>query len=324
MPAYPIDDDYLNRLCYHLSQENYIYYQVSQAYRQDLYNTGCRPMELLQPDRWSITGANEATMQPLKGNNPRTIQKTLLSDELLFAIDNQVPPYQGLSLRQLSSVTKKIIPVLMPSAGSKSAIDYIFRYNYVKRLHNAGASDAAIQAKMGWISALLPASYYTQSIQAFSPLPPLPPVMKYPYRLYGTGGLVFPSGTSPELFTTITIPGNTLEQDGDSFTFTMIGEYQSDQPNISLTFGGWQFTIPIDESGDVYTLTISLEAIRRTSTLAHGTLTVAPSERPRFSFTVQFPSLNLTTANDLTCSFIDSPAQSINVYSRTVDIYPLM
>jgi hypothetical protein len=54
---------------------------------------------------------------------------------------------------------------------NKSAIDYMFRYNYVRQLAASGMSDADIAIKMGWSSATLASSYRTAAIYSSAPLP---------------------------------------------------------------------------------------------------------------------------------------------------------
>lgn len=171
MPLYQLTDEKLNELCVYMTQQSYIYYPVQQFFLSDLYTTGCRPRELLMVNRWTYISAANIQLQPLKGNNTRTFTAADISDELEFAIINQVRPYQGLSLRQLTSVTKKILPVPQVQTIEKSAVDYLFRYNYVKQLHLSGMSDADITLKMGWISPLLASAYYSRIMFTTEPVP---------------------------------------------------------------------------------------------------------------------------------------------------------
>lgn len=161
----------LNDLCSFLSTANYVYYPVATDFFLDLFNTGCRPNELVAVNRWSIAGNGTVQLMPLKGNDFRTFEVAEISPSLLFAIQYQIPPYDGLSLRQLQSVLKKIIPYLRPATVLKSAIAYIFRYNRVKQMSEAGKSVAGIQSSFGWSNPLMVTGYSNSVINVLNPLP---------------------------------------------------------------------------------------------------------------------------------------------------------
>lgn len=174
MPFTPVllTDEQLQELCNYLSETSYIYYPIATSFFMDLYKTGCRPMELLTMSRWNYIGPTQIELTPEKGNNIRTFTEADLSEDLLFSIINQVRPYEALSLRQLTSVLKKILPVIQVTTDVKSAIDYMFRYNKVKTLHNAGQTDLQIATTFGWSTPLLSASYYGMAIFSIPELPP--------------------------------------------------------------------------------------------------------------------------------------------------------
>lgn len=167
-----VTDNELDLLCQWLSQQTYIYYPVATDFILDLYNTGCRPMELLTQGLWNYVSSTDIELTPLKGNNTRTFTEAELSNGLVYAIQNDIRPYNALSLRQLTSVMKKIITWFKLETADKSAIDYAFRYNKVKQLHNAGNSDATIQTIFGWIEPAMPASYYSQDLFIVGNFPP--------------------------------------------------------------------------------------------------------------------------------------------------------
>jgi hypothetical protein len=140
-----------------------------------MYTTGMRPVEAVTISKWTYISPTNIILQPAKGNSIRTFTETELTPGLVTAIQNQIDPYQGLTIRQLSSVTKKLLPVTEVSVNEKSIIDYMFRYNRVKLMAKSGMSDSAIQTAFGWSSPLLSISYRTALI--FSPTPI--PVMGY-------------------------------------------------------------------------------------------------------------------------------------------------
>jgi hypothetical protein len=167
----PLSDTELSYLCLYLSTAEYIYYPVATNYFSDLYNTGCRPKELLAYERWAYIDDANIILTPFKGNSNRTFTINDISSNLLFAIINQVPPYDELTYRQLKAVLYKIIPVLLPQTADKSAIDYMFRYNKVKQLASQGKTDAEIQAIFGWFTLDYATLYRTQSLFTSTPVP---------------------------------------------------------------------------------------------------------------------------------------------------------
>lgn len=170
---YPITNTELQQLCTYLTTQSYIYYPISTSFFKDLFSTGCRPNELLQVSRWAYITPSQILLTPLKGNTTRTFTEFDLSQNLIYAIINQIKPYQGLSLRQLTSVLKKILPVPQVKTNNKSAIDYMFRYNFVKFLMNVGYTGAQVQAIMGWNTAYIYTNYYMRGIATSTQLPPI-------------------------------------------------------------------------------------------------------------------------------------------------------
>jgi len=166
-----LTDSELDLCCDWLRDQVYIYYPVASSFMNDLYNTGCRPQELLDQTLWIYNSPTDVELTPLKGNSTRTFLEADLSASLIYAIQNNIKPYNSLTLRQLTSVMKKMITWFKIETVDKSAIDYGFRYNVIKKLHNAGSTDAAIQAVFGWSSSLMPASYYGQSLYIVGSLP---------------------------------------------------------------------------------------------------------------------------------------------------------
>lgn len=168
---YPVTDTQLNTLANYLSSTTYIYYPGQIQFLQDLKNTGARPNEILDTTRWTYINDSDIRLQPFKGNSTRYFINTDLSFSLYWSIYFQVKPYEGLTLRQLESVTKKILPVSEIYGNNKSAISYLFRYNYVRQLYIGGMSDSDIAIKMGWSGPTLSVSYRSVPIYSSSPLP---------------------------------------------------------------------------------------------------------------------------------------------------------
>jgi len=197
MPQFLLSDIELNSIASYLSITPYIYYPVSIAFRSDLFNTGARPKELLTIEKWTYISPLQIELIPLKGNATRYFIESELSENLVFAIINQTEPYQSLSLRQLISITKKILPVDRIETIEKSAIDYLFRYNKVRTLAAAGKTDIQIQEVFGWSTPLMSAAYRSAPIFRTSDF-----FFDFPYVIINyNGDLLFDQDTSFILYT---------------------------------------------------------------------------------------------------------------------------
>lgn len=209
-----ITDEQLQELCLYLSTTSYIYYPIATDFFKDLYKTGCRPMELLTIKLWKYISPTSIILTPLKENDLRYFTEADLSPGLVSSIQNQIPPYQALSLRQLTSVLKKILPVIQVQTEVKSAIDYMFRYNRVKTLHSNGQTNEEIKEEFGWSTPQLSQSYYQQRLFT---IPELPDML--PYKLYNA--ILNQTGTDDPVVTELS---NTL---GATITWTraFTGQY---------------------------------------------------------------------------------------------------
>lgn len=170
-------NEQLNDLCTYLSVTPYIYYPVANDYFKDLLVTGARPAELLDFTNWMLVPPGKAILFPDKGNDPREFNVSDLSESLVFSIQNNVPPYNGLTKRQLNSVMRKIMPPVEIKTDEKATADYLFRYNKVKSLKDAGMDWDDITNSFGWSSNALAVGYYTRKLFYSGPLPP--PVSNY-------------------------------------------------------------------------------------------------------------------------------------------------
>jgi hypothetical protein len=171
---YPIDNTQLNLICQFYTTTKPPFYSLVQSAMQDLYNTGCRPSEIIKFDLWQQDPGNSDNwqLQPLKGNNIRTIPKNLLSDSLNYAIQNQIKPYQGLTVRQIEYSMKQIAPFGVVTTDDKFAICYCFRYNKVRLLLAEGYDQSFISQYFGWIEPTIQAQYsYRQLYIYYNDLP---------------------------------------------------------------------------------------------------------------------------------------------------------
>jgi hypothetical protein len=159
-----LTDSQLDDICLSLIGYPYTYYPGTADWCFDLYNTGCRPNEILDYTRWLYVNDSDIQLTPLKGNSTRFFTSANLSIELYNAVKFGFPPYESLTLRQLEYNMYNALSVTSIGTINKSAIAYIYRYNYVKLLHNASVSDADILTQMGWSYPWLPYIYWSHDI----------------------------------------------------------------------------------------------------------------------------------------------------------------
>jgi hypothetical protein len=229
---YLIDNNQLNSLCNYLARTTYIYYPVAINFNKDLLHTGCRPEEVLTIGLWTYISSVAIELQPLKGNGTRTFIESDLTPGLVFAIQNNIKPYEGLTLRQLESVNKKILPVATVGTSAKSAISYIFRYNYIKQLYIQGYSDAAITAKMGYALDSVTVGYRTRLLYTSTPLPVMNNIYRLHTELITTGNV---GATATDVYP-YTIPAGTFVNYGDSLTINVYGSFTDDTHSEQLAF----------------------------------------------------------------------------------------
>jgi hypothetical protein len=161
-----IDNTQLRTIAQFIQQYTPPFYNEVTMFVSDLYVTGCRPQELLQTNRWtqSIIDSDYWTLTPEKNNDTREIQKSILSDNLTFAIENQIRPYNDLTQRQLEYSIQQINPVARLFADTKIIIAYLYRYNKVREMLDDGITQNEISTAFGWIAPTILASYTTKQI----------------------------------------------------------------------------------------------------------------------------------------------------------------
>lgn len=104
-------------------------------------------------------------MQPQKGNLTREIPKASLSQNLNDAISGQYDSYNGLTIRQIEYAIKQINPVGRMEVGNREMVAYLFRYNKVKMLYDAGWTDSEIQVYFGWVNPPIPWNYNSKIVE---------------------------------------------------------------------------------------------------------------------------------------------------------------
>jgi hypothetical protein len=156
----------LNDLC-----ENYLvplpFYSWNEAvFYQMLYYTGCRPAEAINPSRWSYVADRTFLLNPLKGNNTRTIVINEDVPRLLEYLINGETWLNRYSIAKFRFIWDKFNSYGQLIKGDKGIDLYCFRTLYVKKLKFIdGKTNSEIQTAMGWTNTHLPAIYYNSVIE---------------------------------------------------------------------------------------------------------------------------------------------------------------
>lgn len=253
---YQISDTTLNELCFYMISQTYPYYPIVTEFNTDLYYTGCRPNELLNTSLWTYNSPTDIQLSPLKGNSTRYFVASNLTDNLLFAIQNNTKPYQGLTLRQLQYVNKKVMPTPQVQTIDKSSVSYMYRYNYIKQLSLQGLSNAAIATRMGQSSSVIAAGYVGERLYSTTQLPPLPPVIMPVQTLADFYTDASNTATPSTVLYNYSMPANTLANNGDKVLayFNGIADGSINVCNIQLNFGSFGRSLPTTNSGIIWSI----------------------------------------------------------------------
>jgi integrase len=155
----------LDDLCKSYLEVLPFYGQPEQVYFQILYDTGCRPAEIIRPNLWTWDGFGVVTLQPLKGNNSR---KVYLSGDYPLVIEYFAAGETYLSdysIGKFRFIWDKFNGYGQLTNRNKGIDLYCFRNRYVKYLKfKLGLQDEEIQQIMGWTNSHLPGIYYNAEI----------------------------------------------------------------------------------------------------------------------------------------------------------------
>lgn len=126
-------------------------------------------MELLTINLWSVDPLDNEIiyLQPLKGNLQRTFPREMLSESLQFAIDNQIKPYNGLSLRQIEFSVKQVSAFGVVLTAERFAVVYLNRYNRVRTYLQFGTTQQEVNTIFGWINPLMSTRYTDSQLYVF-------------------------------------------------------------------------------------------------------------------------------------------------------------
>lgn len=99
---------------------------------QTLYDTGCRPSELFSANAWQNYDSTLITLQPLKGNGLRYIEKSIIDPEVVSSIEDGHVITSRLSLPTLQRYFQRLFhnrPTFIHSTLQLEPIGiYLFRH----------------------------------------------------------------------------------------------------------------------------------------------------------------------------------------------------
>ena len=125
-------------------------YSLYQSYcLQDMYNTGCRYNELYERDRISNYDVDNYKIITEKGSTPRIILKSSFTQffkDNLTTLDTSFT-YCRKSTMQL--IIRRFLTYKHVMVGNKGVSTHLFRYNYIRKKHDAGMSYSDIAALIG-------------------------------------------------------------------------------------------------------------------------------------------------------------------------------
>lgn len=131
-----------------------------------LMTHGCRPSELRYFKTWKVVNTGLVDYKPLKNNNVRSLLLEAQSGSFFSYTVEPDPNIILLNAKYLS----RYVGILRPYpvfVGTKEITSYIFRYHYIKYLHNAGYSVPEIMVFTGHTNASVVLSYINCQIWCY-------------------------------------------------------------------------------------------------------------------------------------------------------------
>lgn len=135
-------------------------HHFSADYFQDMYFTGCRSQELLQPHRWKLY-SDKAALSTMKTEAIRIFQVHHLSNNFIVSLAEGHPPYNGLTYDQLTKEFRQVIKLHPIYSGNRIADTYLFRYNRARIEFEKRQNLLDVMDFFGWYSANIASKYIT-------------------------------------------------------------------------------------------------------------------------------------------------------------------
>lgn len=138
-----------------------------------MYNTGCRPIEALEPIRWNYDGSNLITLQPAKGNNPRYFYLNQMPSNFLEDYSTLVAEARLPSYGKMQYYWSGMVAHWGWSKEQNKTLLYLFRHNYILNLQAEGWPLNQIQLAMGHLHIESTQNYINYPIHTLHQLPQL-------------------------------------------------------------------------------------------------------------------------------------------------------
>lgn len=98
-----------------------------------LYNTGCRPSELVDIERWKITSKDHVGLITAKTEAKRYLKQSLFPDIFLAHIGQQIPIFTLAFLQKARRHYRQFCPAAKLKVKNKSLNLYAYRHNRAKK-----------------------------------------------------------------------------------------------------------------------------------------------------------------------------------------------
>lgn len=161
----PLSDSELDSICLSLVSQNLPYFSAFHEAFVLLYLTGCRVEEIFDIHRWERLQGYEMMFLPQKDNYWRYVTLDSRCDNFIDAVVGKYKPFGGLSSGQLNSLFYNFSEYSNYKVGSKAVSLYLFRYNFIRKLHNSGLNINQIADRMGYTSTTVVGGYLTAQIE---------------------------------------------------------------------------------------------------------------------------------------------------------------
>ena len=129
---------------------------------QLLHSTGARPADIMPPGAITKNASGNFFLNPLKGNNQRSINPQGLTDSQIIQIENNQPIFNPFSVRRFRYHFSANYKYPLASVGEKQIALYIFRHAFIKNLVAEGLTSIEISEIMGYTTTT-PVQFYSES-----------------------------------------------------------------------------------------------------------------------------------------------------------------
>jgi integrase len=140
------------------------FYPHAYEFLYTLYYTGCRPIEVLEINRWSVLDATHFQLATAKGNYPRTIEKSAVYSTFAAAIEDGYVTYWLASIRQFRYAFNSIYEYAGATIGDKEVELYLYRHRMFKLLYEESYTIPQITDIMGEHSDTITEGYVFSNI----------------------------------------------------------------------------------------------------------------------------------------------------------------